>query len=113
MTVLQIHHEKQKPLVVTYSDWKYFSNENLGTEFLSAMERYSNIYFADFHLEFLYLLYKHVPVMKRHIIANKKCFMDNKNLIKQSWLGLSFVINVWDSKRKEIGLHMLSSATTN
>ena len=94
MTVLKIHYKNQKPLVVTYRDWKNFSNESLGTEFLSAMERYSNIYFADFHSEFLYLLYKHVPVMKRYIIANETCFMDNKNLIKQSWLGLSFVINV-------------------
>ena len=32
------------------------------TELLSAMERHSNISFADFHSEFLYLLGKHAPV---------------------------------------------------
>ena len=39
MTLLKIHYKNQKPLVVTYRDWKNFSNESLGTEFLSAMER--------------------------------------------------------------------------
>ena len=42
------------------------------------MERYSNISFADFHSEFLYLLGKHAPVKKRYIRANQKKFMDKE-----------------------------------
>ena len=49
LTVIKIHYKKQNPLVVTYKDYKHFSNETLQTELLSAMERYSNISFADFH----------------------------------------------------------------
>ena len=36
------------------------------------MEKYSNISFADFHSEFLYLLGKHAPVKKTYIRANQK-----------------------------------------
>ena len=62
LTDLKIYHEIQKPLVVTYRDYKNFSNEIFRSELLTAMERYSNIYFADFYSEFLYLLGKHAPV---------------------------------------------------
>ena len=62
LTVLKIYYKKQKPLVITYRDYKNFSNETFRIELLSAMERYSNISFADFHSEFLYLLGKHAPV---------------------------------------------------
>ena len=62
LTVPKIHYKKQKPLAVTYRDYKNFSNETFRTELLSAVARYSNISFADFHSEFLYLLGKHAPV---------------------------------------------------
>ena len=39
------------------------------------MEKYSNISFADFHSEFLYLLGKHAPVKKTYIRANQKNLM--------------------------------------
>ena len=108
MTVLKIHYKNRKPLVVTYRDYKKFSIESFRSELLSAMERHNNISFADFHSEFLYLLDKHAPVKKKHIKANKK---NLKNLIKQSWLVLSYVINFWNTKLKKIGFGMLSSAT--
>ena len=78
LTVLRIHYKKQKTLVVTYRDYKNFSNESFWSEPLSAMRRYSNISFADFHSEFLYLLGKHTPVKKSYIRANQKNFMDKK-----------------------------------
>ena len=75
LTVLKIQYKKQKPLVVTYRDYKNFSNKTFRTELLCAMERYSNISFADFHSEFLDLLGKHAPAKKRCIKANWKNFM--------------------------------------
>ena len=36
------------------------------------MERYSNISFVDFQLEFIYLFSKHASVRKRYIRANQK-----------------------------------------
>ena len=62
LTVLKTHYKKQKPLVVTYGDYRNFLNETFRTELLSAMERHSNIFFADFHSEFLYFLGKHTPI---------------------------------------------------
>ena len=56
-------------LTVPKIHYKSLSNENFQSEFSSAMERYGNISFADFHSEFLYLLAKHVPVKKKHISA--------------------------------------------
>ena len=44
------------------------------------MERYSDISFADFCSEFLYLLAKHAPVKKRYIRANQKNVMASSNL---------------------------------
>ena len=108
MTVLKIHYKKRKPLVVTYRDYKKFSIESFRSELLSAMERHNNISFSHFHSEFLYLLDKPAPVKKRYIKANKK---NLKNLIKQSWLVLSYLINFWNTKLKKIGFGMLSSAT--
>ena len=78
LTVLKIHYKKQKPLVVTYGDYKNFSNETFQTELLSAIERYSNIFFADFHSEFHYLLGKHAPIKNRYIRANQKNFRDKE-----------------------------------
>ena len=49
--------------------------ESFQTGLLTAMERYSNISFAGFHLKFLYLLGKHATVKKRYIRANHKNFM--------------------------------------
>ena len=34
-----------------------------------------------------------------------------KNLIKQSWLGITLVLNFWNSKLKKTDLYMLSNAT--
>ena len=79
LTVLKIHYKKQKPLVVTYRDHKIFSNESFRTELLSAMERYTNISFADFHSKFLCLFSKHAPVKKRYVRGNQKNFV-NKEL---------------------------------
>ena len=44
------------------------------------MERYSDISFADFRSEFLYLLGKHAPFKKRYIRANQKNVMARSNL---------------------------------
>ena len=53
-----------------YTDYKNFSNVSFQTELLSAMQSFNNIYFADFHSEFLYLLGKHALVKNRYIKAN-------------------------------------------
>ena len=91
LTVLKIHYKKQEPLVVTYGDYKNFSNETSRTELLSAMERYSNISLADFHSEFLYLLGKMHQLRKDTSELTRKTLW-TRNLIKQSWLGLKLVI---------------------
>ena len=72
LTVIKTHYKKQNSLVVTYRDYKNFSNGTLWTEVLRAMERYSNISFVDFQLEFIYLFSKHASVRKRYIRANQK-----------------------------------------
>ena len=86
LTVLKIHYKKQKPLVVTYRDYKNFSNKTFRTELLCAMERYSNISFADFHWVSM-----HQPRKDASKLTGKTLWA--KNLISQSWLGLSFVIS--------------------
>ena len=78
LTILQILYKKQNPLVIMYRDYKSFLSGTFRTELLSAMDRYSNIYFADFHSEFLYLLGKHAPVKKKYIGVNQKNFMDKE-----------------------------------
>ena len=110
LTVLKIHYKKQKSLVVTYRDYKNFSNESFRTEPLSVMERYTSIFFADFHSKFLYLLGKHAPVKERYIRAKQKNFIDkglNQAVMARSKLRNKILI----SNLKKIGLHMLSSAT--
>ena len=56
------------------------------------MEKYSNISFADFQSEFLYLLGKHAPVKKRYNRAKQKNFID-KELNQVAMVRLSFVIS--------------------
>ena len=56
------------------------------------MEKYSNISFADFQSEFLYLLGKHAPVKKRYNRAKQKNFID-KELNQVAIVRLSFVIS--------------------
>ena len=97
--------------MVTYKDYKKFSNKSFRLELSSAMERYGDISFADFHSEFLYLLGKYAPVKKRHIRAYQKNFMDKK--LNQA-INVRFK-NFWKLfsklKTEKIDLHMLSSAT--
>ena len=81
-------------MVVAYTDYKNFSNEAFRTEIFSAMEKYSNISFADFHSEFLYLLGKHAPVKKRYVRANQKNFVNkelNKAIMVRSKLRNTFL----------------------
>ena len=109
LTVIKIHYKKQKSLVVTYRDYKNFSNGTLRREVLSAMERYSNISFFDFHLEFICLVSMHQ--LGKDTLEPTRKNLWTKNLIKQPCLGLNYVITFWNSKLKKIRLHMLSSAT--
>ena len=74
------------------------------------MKRYSNISFADFHSEFLYLFGKHRPVDKRYIRANQKNVMDKE--INQAIMVRSKLCNKFlKLKTEENSLRMLSSAT--
>ena len=80
LTVLKLNYKKQKPLVVTYRDYKNFSNESFRTELSSAMKRYSNIYFADFHSKFLYLLGKQRKYCVKLLLQKERQYFENLNL---------------------------------
>ena len=94
LTILKTHCKTRKALLVTYRNYKNFSKESFLTELLSAMERYSNISFAGFYLEFLYLLGRHASVKERYIRANQKSLMDeelNQTIMVRSKLHNEFL----------------------
>ena len=69
LTGVKIHYEKPSPKIVTYRDYKIFSNESFRSDVINKIGRY---------LMFLALLNKHAPTKKRYIRANQKNFMDKE-----------------------------------
>ena len=83
LTVLKVYSEKERTIKIF--QMKFF------VQIFCKIGSYKKYPFADLHSKFLYALGKHVLIKKRYIRANLKNFME-KNLTKQSWLDLSFII---------------------
>lgn len=50
-TALKIHYEKVSPKILTYRDYKHFSNKSFHSDVLNEIERYHDFSFTDFKQE--------------------------------------------------------------
>ena len=83
VTVMRTYFKKQEPNIITYRDYRKFSNEKLRHDLINDFKK-SNIDISQldvFVRSFLNVLNKHAPVKKRYIRSNQAPFM-NKNLQK-------------------------------
>ena len=86
-TVLKSYFKKKQPKIVSYRDYKRFSNENFQNELNLALHPYdlSNLNFDTFENIFMGIFDKHVPIKLKYLRANDSPFM-NKELRKQVML---------------------------
>ena len=84
VTVLKTSYKKCKPKIISYRDYKHFSNDNFRHELLTLLsnERLSKALSNDNFIEIVdNLLLRHLPLKYRYVRANDSPFM-NKELRK-------------------------------
>ena len=79
--------------MLTYRDYKYFSNESFRSDVLNEIGRYNDFSFTDLNSMFPVVLNKHASIKKRTLRLIKKTSWI-KNLIKLLWLDLNFATNL-------------------
>ena len=83
ITVLKTSFKKQSPKIITYRDYKSFSNEVFRNELLNELSRYDilKISFDEFSDVNTKILDKIAPTKQRYVRSNQMPFM-NKNITK-------------------------------
>ena len=86
-TVLKSHYKKKQPKIISYRDYKRFSNQSFINELNFALNGYdlSNLDFDYFENIFMSIFEKHAPIKLKYIRANEGPFM-NKDLRKEVML---------------------------
>ena len=80
LTVMRTYFKKQGPKVITYRDYRNFSNEDFRYHLINELSKDNiDISKLDVFIEtFLNILNKKAPIKKRHIRANQAPFMNKK-----------------------------------
>ena len=82
VTVLKMHFTKQKPKIITYRDYRMFSNVDFRTAILlNSVDIYEFSDIESFQELSVNLLNKFAPAKKKYVRANQAPFM-NKTLQK-------------------------------
>ena len=77
LTVKRTYFKKQEPKIISYRDYKNFSNDDFRYDLINELSK-NNIEISKLDVfvdTFLNILNKKVPVKKRHIRANQAVFI--------------------------------------
>ena len=106
VTVMKIHHCKQRPSVITYRKFKNFSNIEFMKdleEHLTKFEHFDNILSNLFKETVNIILEKHAPTKKKYVGTNQAPFITktlSKEIMKKSRLRNKFLNTKSDIDRK-------------
>ena len=86
LTVIKVFHKKQKPNIVTYRNYKHFSNEafmfDVKNSIIQMTSQRNNLEFDRFKTALDKAIQRHAPIKKRYVRANQASFINKK--IKKS-----------------------------
>ena len=86
LTVIKVFHKKQKPNIVTYRNYKHFSNEafmfDVKNIIIQMTSQRNNLEFDRFKTALDKAIQRHAPIKKRYVRANQASLINKK--IKKS-----------------------------
>ena len=78
LMVRKVLFNKQKPKIIQYGKYKYFSNETFMHELESALSIVSQVWFGTSKITVDNIFQKRILIKKRYVRANQPSFMINK-----------------------------------
>ena len=107
LTVMKVFYKKQKPNIVTYRNYKHFSNEafmfDVKNSIIQMTSERNNLEFDRFKTALDKAIQRHAPIKKRYVRANQAPFINkkiNKEIMKMSRLRNKFLNTKNDIDRK-------------
>ena len=104
---MKVFHRKQKPNIVTYRNYKHFSNEafmvDVKNSIIQMTSERNNLEFDRFKTALDKAIQRHAPIKKRYVQANEAPFINkkiNKEIMKRSRLRNKFLNTKSDIDRK-------------
>ena len=98
LTVMKVFYKKQKPNIVTYRNYKHFSNEafmfDVKNSIIQMTSERNNLEFDRFKTALDKAIQRHAPIKKRYVRANQAPFINkkiNKEIMKRSRLRNKFL----------------------
>ena len=97
LTVIKVFYNKQKPNIVTYRNYKHFSNEafifDVKNSIIQMTSERNDLEFDRFKTALDKAIQRHAPIKKRYVQANQAPFINkkiNKEIMKRSRLRNKF-----------------------
>ena len=79
---MKLFYKKEKPNIVTYQNYKYFSNEafmfDVENSIIQLTSENNDLGFDRFKAAFDEAIQRHAPIKKRHVRANQSPFINRK-----------------------------------
>ena len=107
LTVMKVFYKKQKTNIVTYRNYKHFSNEafmlDIKNSIIQMTSENNDLEFDRFKTALDEAFQTHAPIKKRYIRANQAPFINkkiNKEIMKRSRLRSKFLNTKSDIDRK-------------
>ena len=98
LTVMKVFYKKQKTNIVTYRNYKHFSNEafmfDVKNSIIQMTSESNDLEFNRFKTALDKAIQRHAPIKKRYVQANQAPFINkkiNKEIIKRSRLRNKFL----------------------
>ena len=107
LTVMKVFYKKQKPNIVTYRNYKHFSNEafmlDVKNSIIQMTSENNDLEFDRLKTALDEAIQRHAPIKKRYVRANQVPFINkkiNKEIMKRSRLRNKFLNTKKDIDRK-------------
>ena len=104
---MKVFYKKQKPYIVTYRNYKQFSNEafmlDVKNSIIQMTSENNDLEFDRFKTALDEVFQRHAPIKKRYVRANQASFINkkiNKEIMKRSRLRNKFLNTKSDIDRK-------------
>ena len=126
LTVMKVFYKKQKPNIVTYRNYKHFSNEafmfDLKNSIIQMNSENNDLEFDRFKTALDEAIQRHAPIKKRYVRGNQAPFINkkiNKEIMKRSRLRNKFLNTKSDidskayNKQRRLSVSLIRSGKKN
>ena len=107
LTLMKVFYKKQKPAIITYRNYKHFSNEmfmaDVQNKISQVTSENNDLEFDLFKAALNEVIQRHAPIKQRYVRANQAPFINktiNKEIMKRSRLRNKFLNTKSDIDKK-------------